>query len=114
VDALYRDFGRRLRAARKKTGLTQEELGRRVDLGRTSITNIENGTQHIALHQLFDLARAVGLPADSLLPVPPFDGQRRLPAEASKMMRTLNEQEEAWVLRVVGSHQTEAETREES
>src|SRR5712692_11882348 len=68
VEPIYLDFGLRLRAARRKAQLTQEALGKRVDLSRTSITNIEQGNQHVGLHLLYDLAKAVGVRPVELLP----------------------------------------------
>ena len=54
-----REVGLRLQRARRERGVTQEELARRVDLSRTSITNIEKGRQRILLHQLVDIAAAL-------------------------------------------------------
>ena len=68
VEPIYRDFGRRLRKARTKATLTQEGLARRVGLTRTSITNMEQGNQHVGLHLLYQLAKAVGVPPVDLLP----------------------------------------------
>jgi transcriptional regulator with XRE-family HTH domain len=68
VEPIYRDFGRRLRRARKQATLTQDRLAQRVGLTRTSITNIEQGTQHVGLHLLYQLAKAVGLAPVELLP----------------------------------------------
>jgi transcriptional regulator with XRE-family HTH domain len=67
VDWFYRGFGERLRAARGKR-LTQEELGQRVGLSRTSIANLEAGRQRVPLHMLYVFARELGVPAASLLP----------------------------------------------
>lgn len=39
-------FGEMIRVARERKKLTQEELGGRVRVGRTSITGIESGHQH--------------------------------------------------------------------
>lgn len=68
VDGFYRQFGRQLRAAREKAGLTQQIVADRVGLTRTSVTNIERGSQHISLHQLYLLAAAVGCKPGELLP----------------------------------------------
>lgn len=68
VAGFYEVFGANLRAARKRAGLTQQELADRINLTRTSVTNIERGTQRIALHQLFDLAAALGDSPVNLLP----------------------------------------------
>ena len=68
MDSLYEEFGRGLRSARKAANLTQEALAERIGLSRTSITNIEKGRQHVALHMLFSLANAVGVEPEELLP----------------------------------------------
>jgi transcriptional regulator with XRE-family HTH domain len=69
-DVLYQAFGRLLRLHReKRKGLTQEKLGLLVGLSRTSITNIEKGRQHVALHQLFAIAEALRVRPDALLPL---------------------------------------------
>lgn len=68
MERLYSEFGQRLRKVRADAGLTQKQVADRVGLKRTSITNIERGRQHIALHQLFLLASAVGCQPQDLLP----------------------------------------------
>lgn len=68
AEPIYRDFGRRLRKAREKATLTQDGLAKRVGLTRTSITNMEHGNQHVGLHLLYRLAKAVGVPPVELLP----------------------------------------------
>ena len=40
-----------------------------VGLTRTSITNIEKGRQKVLLHQVYDIARALGTTPTSILPV---------------------------------------------
>jgi len=68
MEPIYLDFGRRLRRARREASLTQDALGKRVGLSRTSITNIEQGNQHVGLHLLYELAKAVGVRPVDLLP----------------------------------------------
>jgi transcriptional regulator with XRE-family HTH domain len=68
MEPIYLDFGQRLRKARRQAKLTQEALGKRVGLSRTSITNIEQGNQHVGLHLLYELAKAVGVRPVDLLP----------------------------------------------
>jgi transcriptional regulator with XRE-family HTH domain len=86
VDDLYGQFGRQFRAARNNAGLTQQEVAERVGLTRTSITNIERGTQHISLRQLYLLAAAVGLHPAHLLPRPEEAAEDLLPASALKAL----------------------------
>jgi transcriptional regulator with XRE-family HTH domain len=71
IQSLYRAFGRLVHLYRKRRpGMTQEKLGELVGLSRTSITNIERGRQHIALHQLFALAEALNIAPDALVQLP--------------------------------------------
>lgn len=69
VDSFYREFGKLVQHHRRQQEtLTQEKLGQIVGLSRTSITNIEKGRQHVALHQLFALAEALKIRPEALLP----------------------------------------------
>ncbi|SRR5258708_1627204 len=62
--------------------MTQEMLGKKTSLTRTSIINIEKGRQQIFLHTLVDIARTLGLtPADL---IPPTDSLETLLREKSK------------------------------
>jgi transcriptional regulator with XRE-family HTH domain len=64
---IYRVIGQRVRAERQKRKLTQDELAERVQLTRTSITNIERGRQKLLLHTLFAFAAAFEIEAKELL-----------------------------------------------
>ena len=52
-------------------GLTQEQLAEQIGLSRTSVTNIERGRQHVVLHQIYEIAAALGLNVEALLPKVP-------------------------------------------
>jgi transcriptional regulator with XRE-family HTH domain len=60
-------FGRTLRLARQRAGLTQEELAERADLHRTYIGGIERGERNVALLNLVKLAHAFGIKPAELL-----------------------------------------------
>lgn len=68
TDPLYQMFGSRVRALRERKNVTQEELGRRIDLSRTSIVNIEKGRQRVLLHQVVEIADALDAKPAELLP----------------------------------------------
>lgn len=68
MDNLNQRFGTLLQEKRKERKLTQEELARRIGLGRTSVTNIEKGRQPVTLQLLFDLAKVLALSPADLLP----------------------------------------------
>ena len=48
--------------------MTQAELGRRIGLSRTSVTNIEQGRHHVSLHQFMRIAVALDVAPEALLP----------------------------------------------
>ena len=71
VDRFYTGFGQRVAAARAKLDVSQGALGRRVGLSRTSIVNIEKGRQRVLLHTALDLADALEVPLEHLIPPTP-------------------------------------------
>jgi DNA-binding XRE family transcriptional regulator len=68
--AFYVEVGRRVRLARERAGMTQDALAGRVSLSRTSVTNIEKGRQKILLHTLWNMADALGVTPEVLMPEP--------------------------------------------
>jgi transcriptional regulator with XRE-family HTH domain len=118
IEPIYLAFGQRLRKARREAQLTQEALGKRVGLSRTSITNIEQGNQHVGLHLLYQLAKAVGARPVDLLPDehaaasagPSLDdvlvGMRRSDrAKLQRDMQRLSEEDRQRVLRLVADEE---------
>ena len=67
---LYEEVGRRVKAARDahRPSLTQGELAEKLNVERTSITNIEKGTQRATLHFLYLLAQQLQIPLARFLP----------------------------------------------
>jgi transcriptional regulator with XRE-family HTH domain len=69
--------GQRIAEARAVTGLSQQQLAAHLGLTRSSVANIEGGRQSVDAVQLAQLARALRvtldalLPADDLPPAPP-------------------------------------------
>jgi transcriptional regulator with XRE-family HTH domain len=64
-----RAFGRRVRDARKRRGLTQAKLADRVQLGRTALVMIERGEQRVPAHLLLNLAEVLDVDVVALLGV---------------------------------------------
>ena len=72
TERLYATFGALVTAHRQRLeGMTQAELGRRIGLSRTSVTNIEQGRHHVSLHQFLRIARALEVGPEALLPPMP-------------------------------------------
>lgn len=69
-EELYVFVGHLIRKAREEHGLTQAQLATNVSLTRTSITNIEHGRQKLLLHTLYEIADALAIEPQALLPPP--------------------------------------------
>ena len=59
--AIYRVLGAAVAKQRKSLGLTQADLASRVGMTRASLANIETGRQSVLLHQVYEIADALGL-----------------------------------------------------
>jgi Zn-dependent peptidase ImmA (M78 family)/DNA-binding XRE family transcriptional regulator len=64
------ELGRRIKEARARTGLTGEQLGKQVELGKDQISKIENGNRRVNVRELPRLARALGVTLGYLLGEP--------------------------------------------
>lgn len=74
IEPFYAELGQRIGDARKRSRLTQEALGEKLDGGgltRAAIANIESGKQRVLTKTLVDIAVALQVPAESLLPPRP-------------------------------------------
>lgn len=60
-------IGNRLKEARKKAGLTQEELGNLIGVGKSSICSYEKETRNPTLDNIIELIYVLGVSADYLL-----------------------------------------------
>jgi DNA-binding XRE family transcriptional regulator len=70
---LYVVLGKKIRSLREATqgergSMTQGELAGAVHLERTSITNLERGTQKVPLHVLYRVCRVLHVKIDDVLP----------------------------------------------
>lgn len=62
---LYPAIGAQFRDLRDQRGLTQQQVSKTVGLTRSSIANIERGTQHLPLHNWVAICQTLGAdPAD--------------------------------------------------
>ena len=83
-----------LRAARKRAGLTQEELAHRIGRTAESLSNVERGLALPALDTLIALSNTLGMAVQDFLPDPEFVGRDpqslKLEAELLSISRTLS------------------------
>jgi transcriptional regulator with XRE-family HTH domain len=66
--AWKREFGDRLREARKERGWSQERLAEAVGVHRTYAGTVERGEQNVSLTNICELARALGVQPGELMP----------------------------------------------
>lgn len=59
-------FGKKMRQARERAGMSQEELGARTGLHRTYIGSVERGERNVGLINVLRIARCLGIPPSSL------------------------------------------------
>lgn len=101
VEPVYARFGHDIQRLRRQRKLSQTDLARLIDpsgdrLSRSSIANIENGKQRVALHLLLDFARALRVDPRDLIPPQPSgvpDIVERTP--------NLTQPEQDWLMRIV-------------
>jgi transcriptional regulator with XRE-family HTH domain len=68
VKRLQKLTGAKLRELRKQAGTPQKSFGETLGLSRTSISNIERGTQRLFVDQIYEAARALQTTVDQVLP----------------------------------------------
>ena len=56
----YKHLGATLAARRRHKGMTQSELAERIGMPRARLANVETGRQTIHVHQLVEIATALG------------------------------------------------------
>ena len=64
---VYIEIGLKIHRRRRQLGWTQEALGEKVGLSRTSITHMESGEHHATLHMLYRLSTVLGFEPEALV-----------------------------------------------
>lgn len=90
-DEIYVAVGEKVRAARLARNLTQEQVADRIGLERSSVANIERGTQRLPIHVLYRIAAALDFPFIDLLPPSPTksDVIKSVSVDISKGLRNV-------------------------
>lgn len=70
-DEVLRVVGSRLKEARKKAGLTQQEVATRAGVGQSHINELERGNTNITIKTLCRMADRLGVDVRELLPEGP-------------------------------------------
>jgi len=78
--------------------MTQGELARLVGMTRTSISNIEGGRQKLQIHTLYDVAQALEVPPEALLPT---QADPEPKAVEDRLPEGLTPEEREWAMRLL-------------
>lgn len=68
IEKVFTLIGKKIRSARSKTDLSQDDLAAKVKLERSSIVLIESGKQRLPIDRLYLVARELGTTPQKLLP----------------------------------------------
>lgn len=63
----YRAIGKRIKIARIKADLTQEQLAEKIEISPTHLSNIETGSTRVSLNTIVSIANALSVTSDDLL-----------------------------------------------
>jgi DNA-binding XRE family transcriptional regulator len=98
---LYQLLGKKLKKLREDTNIRQNQMAEKVNLLRTSISNIEAGRQHPPLILLYKICFILGVEVTDVLPkmcevlkqnvvdVETEDGIKRMPPKAAEMLKKM-------------------------
>lgn len=98
-----RAVGQRIRAAREKKNLTQEELAARVEISPTHVSVIERGTKIPRMDTFVAIANVLEVSADSLLVDVVDHAVDSAASELSGLLEGLSQKEKTRVLNVVAA-----------
>jgi transcriptional regulator with XRE-family HTH domain len=90
IEPIYKAIGMRIARLRESRDLTQEELGKKLELPprgltRAAISNIESGRQRLLVHTLFAIARALQVEPQDLLPSQEAPSTEKLEKELARL-----------------------------
>lgn len=63
----YKLIGQRIKAARKKAGISQEKLGEIIDVATAYVSRVERGSSHVNLKKLSQISVALDIPIEQLV-----------------------------------------------
>ena len=96
-------IGRRIKAARERKGLTQEELAEEVDLSPMHVSVIERGVKLPKLETLINIANALDVSADVLLQDVVNNQTKLCASEASELFLRLRREDQRRALALLRS-----------
>ena len=102
-------IGRRIKSARERKHLTQEQLAEAVDLSPMHISVIERGVKPPKLETLVNIANVLDVSADNLLQDVVHNQEKVVSSEAFSLMSQLSKADQRKVLSALRSYVEESE-----
>ena len=102
-------IGRRIKSARERKHLTQEQLAEAVDLSPMHISVIERGVKPPKLETLVNIANVLDVSADNLLQDVVHNQEKVVSSEAFRLMSQLSKADQRKVLSALRSYVEESE-----
>ncbi len=99
VSLNFKSIGLRVQHARKKRGLTQEQLAAALDIGRRHIGFIETGSRGISLEILVSISNILQVPITDLLADNLTSSSISESADLNKVLLDCNKQEEQIIIK---------------
>ena len=65
-DKILLRFGKRLKALREKSGISQEKFALSISMDRTYYASVENGKRNISLENIYKIANGFGISLSEL------------------------------------------------
>ncbi len=96
-----KEIGKRIKYYRKQSGLTQEQLGEKVDLSTTYISAVERGMYSISLNKLVDILNCLGYSADDVFGDVLICRNKYKASELSEKIEKLPKDEQSRILQVL-------------
>lgn len=99
----YKGLGKRIRLAREKLNMTQQQLAEAIDMSPNYIGKIERADRVLSLETLVRIANALGTSVDYLLNESVNINSLRITDEAKSYILRMNEKEQRYVLDIIKS-----------
>lgn len=99
----YQAIARRIKEARKLSGLTQEQLAEQVDISTNAVAKLENNLMTASLQTLVNIANVLHLDFNDLLCAQPPDGGVRTGRDAvlDGLITDLSQRDKDFIIHVI-------------
>ena len=98
------DLGKRIKEARTRKKLTQEQLAEKADIGSYNLGEVERGVKAPSLKVFVSIADALGVSADALLCDSAEGGSVYLNNEISRLLDSLTPKQRAGALEILKAY----------